>query len=448
MCHFSRDQANPREDTGICIEVISYFCRGKIPIFGVCMGLQCMYECFGGKVGSAGEIVHGKTNIITHDGLGVYSDIPQHILETRYHSLSGDPATLPAEFIVTSWTESGCIMGIRHRTYTVEGVQYHPESILSEHAGMTMIRNFFVAKRWCLGGEPRLWGPVHHLPFIMVWLIILPNQKLIAQPRKKIFWPPSKINASRILLIQRQLLVDRWFNSEKLIELGIAPPPIDFPSRLRESIDTPGGKKLAVLAEIKRASPSKGDIFPDAIAAEQAQKYAEAGAATISILTEPKWFKGSLEDLRQAREIVNKIPNRPAILRKDFITDPYQILEARLAGADTVLLIVAMLTKKRLVDLLAFSRKYGMEPLVEVNNVDEMTIAISVGANVIGINNRNLHTFDVDMGTTVRLAQQVPKEELILVALSGVSKPNDVDIYKGTKVRSCAGRRSFNAYRW
>ena len=120
----------------------------------------------------------------------------------------------------------------------------------------------------------------------------------------------------------------------------------------------------------------------------------------ISVLTEPTWFKGSLLDMRLARQAIDHLPNRPAILRKDFIVDEYQISEARLHGADTVLLIVAMLPIDRLKALYAFSVSLGMEPLVEVNNAQEMQAALELGAKVIGVNNRNLHDFEVDMGTT------------------------------------------------
>ncbi|KAJ1674087.1 anthranilate synthase / indole-3-glycerol phosphate synthase [Spiromyces aspiralis] len=440
---------HPREDTGVCIDAIKHF-AGKIPIFGVCMGLQCMYECYGGRVGSAGEIVHGKTDIVTHDGLGVYLNIGQSLQETRYHSLSGDPATLPPEFVITSWTDSGCIMGIRHKEFTVEGVQYHPESILSEH-GMTMIRNFLALRGGTWAENP---GYIDRAP-----LAVYKNPNAAAAatattplpptptPTNSESWGSNKGTKPNDILsaIQEQRLKDiaaakampgrSADQLKKLVELGVAPPVTDFYQRLRQSIDTEQGKKLAVLAEIKRASPSKGDICPDAVAAEQALVYCDAGAAAISVLTEPTWFKGSLEDLRQARQVIDGRERRPAILRKDFISDPYQVIEARVAGADTILLIVAMLSKAQLVELMAVSREYGMEPLVEVNNADEMVLAVELGARVIGINNRNLHTFDVDMGTTVRLAGLVPKET-ILIALSGITSPSDIHTYRGTNVEA------------
>ncbi|KAJ1883687.1 anthranilate synthase / indole-3-glycerol phosphate synthase, partial [Coemansia sp. S17] len=193
--------------------------------------------------------------------------------------------------------------------------------------------------------------------------------------------------------------------------------------------------KLAVLAEIKRASPSKGDISPTAVAAEHALCYAQAGASAISVLTEPTWFKGSIDDLRDVRGVISTLPNRPAVLRKEFVFDVYQIAEARLNGADSVLLIVKMLSLAQLRVLLAYSRQLGMEPLVEVNNEEEMQVALEVGAKVIGVNNRNLRTFDVDINNTKDLAGAVPSE-VILIALSGIVAPQDAAIYANSGVKA------------
>jgi len=138
---------HPR-DAAVSNDVIREF-GGKIPVFGVCLGEQCMYELYGGTVTYAGEIVHGKTSIISHDGKGVFAGIPQDIQITRYHSLAGDPATLPDALTVTATTKSGLVMGVRHKEFTVEGVQFHPESIKSEH-GLKMFHNFLLLKsgRW------------------------------------------------------------------------------------------------------------------------------------------------------------------------------------------------------------------------------------------------------------------------------------------------------------
>lgn len=200
-------------------------------------------------------------------------------------------------------------------------------------------------------------------------------------------------------------------------------PPIDFMVRLEES-------PPAVIAEIKRASPSKGDIAPGMDAAKQALRYARGGAAAISVLTEPQWFKGTLDDLRKTREALAVLgESRPGVLRKDFIIDEYQVLEARIYGADAVLLIVSCLDDKSLERLLSCSRELGMEALVEVNNSEEMARAGEAGARLIGINNRNLNTFDVDLNTTERLAGETPNGTL-LAALSGVRKREDVSRFE------------------
>lgn len=127
-------------DSGICAEAIAAF-QGEIPILGVCLGEQTMFHMYGGTVGKAGEYVHGKTSPVYHDGKGLYKGVPSPVKVMRFHSLVGVRDTLPSAFVLTSETENGLVMGIRHKTYVMEGVQFHPESILTEH-GMDMIRNF------------------------------------------------------------------------------------------------------------------------------------------------------------------------------------------------------------------------------------------------------------------------------------------------------------------
>jgi len=197
---------------------------------------------------------------------------------------------------------------------------------------------------------------------------------------------------------------------------------------------------MAIAAEFKRASPSKGDINTKLLAAEQGVAYATSGACVVSVLTEPTWFKGTLQDMLDVRKATQGLfgERRPAVLRKDFIIDPYQILEARMYGADTVLLIVAILEVTTLYELLAFSRSLGMEPLVEVNTPEEMAIALEVGAKVIGVNNRNLHTFELDPFTTEKCAAAAamkgvgwgPDGEIVLCSLSGISSAKDVERYQ------------------
>ncbi|KAF8918086.1 indole-3-glycerol phosphate synthase, partial [Mucidula mucida] len=218
------------------------------------------------------------------------------------------------------------------------------------------------------------------------------------------------------------------------LSMGLAPQLISFVDRLKQNPGSP--PSVSLMAEIKRASPSKGPIAMTINPAVQALTYAQAGASTISVLTEPTWFKGSLLDMRLARQAIDNVPNRPAVLRKEFIFDKYQIAEARLWGADTVLLIVAMLTQEQLTSLYQYSLSLGMEPLVEVNNAKEMEVALGLGAKVIGVNNRNLHDFQVDMGTTSRLVEMVKESDVILCALSGISNSKDVQTYQNEGVRA------------
>ena len=207
-------------------------------------------------------------------------------------------------------------------------------------------------------------------------------------------------------------------------QIAGVPAAADFVATLREA------SPCCVLAEFKRASPSKGDIAVGLDAAQQALTYALAGACTISVLTEPKWFKGSLADLTRVKETLTQAALAPGVcvLRKDFLIDEYQLLEARAAGADTALLIVAILSPERLSAMMAAARELGMEPLVEVNTEAEMRVALAAGAKVIGVNNRNLHTFEVDMTTTGRMAALLPAgSEIQLLALSGVATRADVE---------------------
>lgn len=128
------------DDSGISRDVIREF-AGKVPVLGVCLGHQCIYDVYGGAVTGAGEIKHGKTSVISHDGKGVFANLPDDFNAVRYHSLAGTPETQPQELDVTAHSESGIIMGVRHKELTVEGVQFHPESIATEH-GKELLRNF------------------------------------------------------------------------------------------------------------------------------------------------------------------------------------------------------------------------------------------------------------------------------------------------------------------
>ncbi|KAJ5481914.1 Anthranilate synthase/para-aminobenzoate synthaseglutamine amidotransferase [Penicillium sp. IBT 31633x] len=405
---------HPSTDAGISNAAIQYF-SGKIPIFGVCMGQQCMITSFGGKVDVTGEILHGKTSELKHDSKGVYQGLPISLAVTRYHSLAGTHSTIPDCLEVTSRVEledgSGkdVIMGVRHKEFTVEGVQFHPESILTQY-GRKMFRNF-------LELTAGTWDKKQAIAVAPVEKKLSILDKIYAH-RKNAVAEQKKIPALRPEALQAAY------------DLNIAPPQLSFPARLRQS-DYP----LSLMAEIKRASPSKGIISADVCAPAQAREYAKAGASVISVLTEPEWFKGTIDDLRAVRQSLEGLTNRPAVLRKEFVFDEYQILEARLAGADTVLLIVKMLDIELLTRLYHYSRSLGMEPLVEVNTPEEMKIAVDLGSEVIGVNNRDLTSFEVDLGTTSRLMDQVP-ESTIVCALSGILGPQDVESYKKEGVKA------------
>lgn len=191
---------------------------------------------------------------------------------------------------------------------------------------------------------------------------------------------------------------------------------------LVEAVRLPG---ISVIAEVKRASPSKGDIRPDLDVAEIVSLYERAGASAISVLTEERHFKGSLDDLRAARRACN-LP----LLRKDFIIDPYQIWEAAEAGADAILLIVAALSPAQLDHLLEEAVIAGLDCLVEVHNAEELEIAkLALGSGppaAIGINNRNLRTFEVDLETTLNLIKSLP-EGMSVVSESGIRNREDID---------------------
>jgi indole-3-glycerol phosphate synthase len=177
---------------------------------------------------------------------------------------------------------------------------------------------------------------------------------------------------------------------------------------------------ISLIAEMKRASPSKGPIRPGASVAEIVAAYQAAGARAVSVLTEQAHFGGSLDDLAAAREACD-LP----LLRKDFLIDPYQVLEARAAGADAVLLIVAALGPERLAELMAAASSLGMDSLVEVHDEDEVEVAVEAGAEVIGINNRDLQSLEVDLGTTFRLLADVPAGTVV-VAESGITERGHV----------------------
>jgi indole-3-glycerol phosphate synthase len=189
----------------------------------------------------------------------------------------------------------------------------------------------------------------------------------------------------------------------------------DFAGALRRS-------SISLIAEVKKASPSRGVLREDFNHVALAEQYAGGGAAAISVLTDEEHFQGTLANLRAIREA---LPDGPPLLRKDFIFDEYQIYEARVHGADAVLLIVAILDQGLLTDLMAGAAARGMTALVEVHNEAEVGRALAANATVIGVNNRDLHTFDLDLATTERLRPLIPKDR-ILVSESAIFTRDDI----------------------
>jgi indole-3-glycerol phosphate synthase len=185
------------------------------------------------------------------------------------------------------------------------------------------------------------------------------------------------------------------------------------------------GERVKLIAEVKKASPSRGILRPHFDPMALAKTYAESGAAAISVLTDIEYFQGSPEHLAAIRQIVS-LP----LLRKEFIYDEYQIYESAAYGADALLLIAAILEPKQLEKMLTVSRSLGLGCLVEVHDQDDLTKALDSGAEIIGINNRNLKTFEVDLNTTRRLLPFVP-EDKIMVSESGINQQEDVKKLEG-----------------
>ncbi|MGH7763924.1 MAG: indole-3-glycerol phosphate synthase TrpC [Candidatus Dormibacteraceae bacterium] len=219
---------------------------------------------------------------------------------------------------------------------------------------------------------------------------------------------------SRLVIEARQdLQRRRHLVSSDQFELRVAAyTPKDFAGALRR----PG---LAVIAEMKQRTPSMGVLAEQYSPADLALVYTEGGAAALSVLTQMASFGGRPEHVQAARA-VTELP----ILRKDFITDPFEVAEARACGADAVLLIVAALDRRRLEELLAVAGSRGMAALVEVHDEREAEIALEAGARIVGINHRDLRTFEIDLGLTERLRPSIPSE-VVLVAESGIHAAED-----------------------
>jgi indole-3-glycerol phosphate synthase len=206
-----------------------------------------------------------------------------------------------------------------------------------------------------------------------------------------------------------------------------AAPARDFVGAIRAKI---AAGKSAVIAEIKKASPSKGVIRPDFRPAEIAANYAAHGAACLSVLTDEQYFQGSAEYLKQARAAC-ELP----VLRKDFMIAPYQVYEARAMGADCILLIAAALELPRMRELETIAHDLGMAVLVEVHNGDELELALQLETPLLGINNRNLRTFDVTLQTTLDLLPRISGDRIV-VTESGIFTPDDVALMRNHDVHT------------
>ncbi len=204
-----------------------------------------------------------------------------------------------------------------------------------------------------------------------------------------------------------------------------APPPRDFVGALRAKI---AAGKSAVISEIKKASPSKGVLRENFEPAQIAKSYEQHGAACLSVLTDQQFFQGNIAHMKAARAAC-ALP----VLRKDFMIDPYQIYEARAAGADCILLIVAALELPRMRELESVAMSLGLAVLVEVHDGDELDVALKLNTPLVGINNRNLRTFETKLGTTLGLLDRVPAGKLV-VTESGILKRDDVELMRSRKV--------------
>ena len=210
-------------------------------------------------------------------------------------------------------------------------------------------------------------------------------------------------------------------------EAEAQPPPRDFLGAVREKV---GRRETAVIAEIKKASPSKGVIRADFRPGEIAASYAAHGAACLSVLTDRPFFQGAPEYLVEARAACS-LP----VLRKDFVVDAYQVAEARAMGADCILLIVAALDLPRMRELEALAHDLGMAVLVEAHDAAELDLALQLKTPLIGINNRNLRTFEVSLETTLSQLDRIPADRIV-VTESGILAPADVALMRGCGVNA------------
>lgn len=226
----------------------------------------------------------------------------------------------------------------------------------------------------------------------------------------------KKIVANKRREVERQTLDHPMAELRQRIESDGLPATLNLAGALM-------GDEVRVIAEVKKASPSKGLLRQDFDPADLAKTYAENGAAAVSVLTDAAFFQGSISHIKEVRTGLGE--HRLPILRKEFIVDPYQVYEARAYGADAILLIVSVLTPAELVELMSVAGEVWMQCLVEVHDEEELAIALDAGAEIVGINNRNLHTFVTDLSVTERLAPLVPPDSIV-VSESGIDTREDV----------------------
>ncbi len=367
------------KDAGMIEEAVTYF-AGKIPILGICLGHQAICESFGGTMIHAKQLMHGKQSIadISTDEI-IFDELSDKMLVARYHSLAVESETLPECLKVISRTDDGEVMAVRHKDYDIYGLQFHPESVLTPE-GKTILRNF--------------------IEKIVRTQTILDR---IAEDTAKRIQEERKKRPIEVVKDQAYTLTDRE-------------DPFKG-NRFKENLQSKG---MSFICEVKKASPSKGVMVEDFRPVEIAAEYERIGASAISVLTEPKYFQGS--DLYLA-EITKQI--KTPVLRKDFTVDEYMIYEAKILGASAVLLIVAILSQEKLKRYLEVAHSLGLYALVETHDEKELKRAVASGAQIIGVNNRDLKTFEVNIENSIRLSKDIP-ENVIFVSESGIHSVEDI----------------------